>query len=79
MFTDITKKKAVKADVSRDIAEAIYKGANGLVAHSIAIRIYESQGDIELSAEEEAFLRRFIQEATTPVFQDSFEANLKSE
>lgn len=79
IFTDITRKNTATVDASRDVSEALYKGANGIMAHSLAIRIYESQGTIELSAEEEAFLRRFIQEATTPVFQDSFEANLKSE
>lgn len=79
MFTDITKKNTVKTDVSRDVAEALYKRANGLVAHSVAMRIYEAQGEVALSEEEEAFLRRFVQAETTPVFQDSFEANLKEE
>lgn len=77
MFTDITKKNSVRADVSREFADAIYRGANGIVAHSVAMRIYESSGEMVLSAEEELFLREYIKGNTTPLFQDSFEANLK--
>ena len=77
MFTDITKKNSVRVDVSRDFADAIYRGANGIVAHSVAMRIYESSGEMELNAEEELFLREYIKKNTTPMFQDSFEANLK--
>lgn len=76
VFTDITKKNTAKTDVSMAIADAIYKQAMGIMAHSVALRIYESNGEIELSPEEAAFLGRFIRENTTPLFQDSFESNL---
>ena len=76
LFTDISRKNTTKTDVSTAIADAIYKQAMGIMAHSLAIRIYESNGEIELSPEEAAFLGRFIRENTTPLFQDSFESNL---
>ena len=75
VFTDISQTKSTVTDVSRDLADSIYLNANGIVAHDLAFRIYRSEGSIELSAEELAFLEKFLAQAT-PVFQDSFHANL---
>ena len=76
MFTDISQSNTVEVDVSRDLADHIYKEANGIVAHDLAFRIYRAEGEVELSEEEQNFLSSFIA-TTTPVFQDSFSANLK--
>lgn len=77
MFTDIEHQKTVETDVSRDFADTIYKNANGIVAHNLALRIYRSAEPVELSEEEVSFLTSFV-EGTTPIFQDSFAANIQS-
>lgn len=75
-YTDITKQHTVDQDVSMSFADAIYKQANGILAHDLAFRIYRSTEAIELSEEEVNFLRSFVA-TTTPLFQDSFEMNLE--
>lgn len=75
MFTDITGKGSAEIDISLDFADKIYKNTNGVVAHDLALRIYRSEGEIELSADELEVLSAFVSK-TTPIFQDSFNANL---
>ena len=78
MYTDISQSGTVKVDVRRDFADMIYKNANGIVAHEIAFRIYKSDGPIEINQEEKEFLSAFAQRGT-PVFFDSFNANIEDE
>ncbi len=77
MFLDITQEKTQIVDVSRDLADTIYKNANGIMAHDLAFRIYRSEGQLELTDDELAFLASFLN-STTPIFQDSFAANIQS-
>lgn len=76
IFTDITQENSVETDVTKDLADVIYKTANGIMAHDVAFRVYRSEGEIELSDDEVAFLTKFL-EGGTPLFRDSFIANLK--
>lgn len=78
MFTDIRQTETVTVDVRLDFSDMIYKNANGIVAHEIALRIYKSDGPVEISPEEKDFLQAFAQRGT-PMFYDSFNANIKDE
>ena len=78
MFTDIRQTETVTVDVRLDFSDMIYKNANGIVAHEIALRIYKSDGPVEITAEEKDFLQAFAQRGT-PMFYDSFNANIKDE
>lgn len=75
MFTDISQENTVETDVSRDFADTIYKNANGIVAHDLALRIYRATEPLAVTEEELTFLRSFIA-GTTPLFQDSFNNNI---
>lgn len=77
LYADIAKERTIKADVARNIADLIYKSATGIMAHDLAIRIYESTGPIEVNDEEVQFLSNFFKAMTTPAFQDSFTESLK--
>ena len=74
-FVDITHKDTIEDDIRRVFADLIYKNANGIMAHDIAMRIYKTEGPVEFSAEETNFLDTFVQQ-TTPIFQDSYKANV---
>lgn len=76
MFADIAHERTTEADVSRSIADLMYKMSNGVVSLDLAMRIYKSDGEIELNPEEYAVLERFIMDNTTAVFIDSFRANV---
>lgn len=74
-FTDITREKTSLVDVRKPLADALYKNANGIAAHDLALRIYRSDGDIELEESDAQLLRNFAKNLT-PIFMDSFEENL---
>jgi hypothetical protein len=78
MYTDISQTGTVNVDVRRDFADMIYRNANGIMAHDIALRIYRSDGPMEINPEEKEFLTAFAQRGT-PIFLDSFNANIKDE
>lgn len=75
-FTDITREKTALADVRKPLADTLYKTANGIAAHDLALRIYRSDGEIELEDSDVQLLRDFAK-SLTPIFMDSLEENLK--
>ena len=75
VFRDITHETREEVDVRREIADAIYKNMNGVVAHDVALRIYHTSGPAEFNDEEIDLIRDFVRSGT-PIFQDSFEANI---
>lgn len=78
MFTDIRQVDNIIIDYSVDFADLIYKNSNGIMPHDIAMRIYKSDGPIPFTDEEFNFLQEFVK-GMTPIFQDSFAANVVNE
>lgn len=76
LFTDITQTETVVVDSRKELADLMYKNLNGIVAHDLALRIFRSEGEMELNEEEEMIVLRFA-EKTTPIFYDSLKMNLK--
>ena len=76
IFTDITREKTSLMDVRKPLADTLYKNANGIAAHDLAMRIYRSDGEIELEDSDVRLLRDFAN-TLTPIFMDSLEENLK--
>lgn len=77
MFTSITHEETVEEDARKQLADLIYKNMNGIQALNLALKILNSEGEIELSAEEMSLLIPFIENGFTPMFIESFNANLK--
>ena len=77
MFTDISQENTVEEDAHKTFSDLLYKNYNGIQAHDLALRIYRSDGEIELSDEDVALLTNFVENGFTPIFIDSFRANLK--
>lgn len=75
MFVDIAQENTRVVDVRREFADIIYKSVNGVVAHDLALRIYRSEGEIEANPEEFGIMSQ-IAESGTPIFNDSFKANV---
>lgn len=78
LFKDISQTDSVTMDVSRDFSDLMYKNMNGIAAHDLALRIYRSTGEMEISQEEAGLLMEFAKQ-TTPIFYDSLQANIKAE
>lgn len=51
VYTSIRKDKTEEVDISEVVANTIYMNVGGVIAHSLALRIYE-QGEVELSDKE---------------------------
>lgn len=75
MFDDISHRSKTAIDVRLEVADNLYKGANGIAALDLSMRIYKSDGQIELSDDEFAILEKFVQTGT-PRFIESFHANV---
>lgn len=78
MFVDITHVDRLETDIRKTFADLIYKNANGVVALDLSMRIYRSEGPLELTAEEMDFLNIFVRDTTTPIFMDSFKENISN-
>lgn len=73
IFTDIEKKRCSRTDVRKDLANMIYNGSNGIAAHALALKIYNSDGDIELNEEEKEIVRQVANAFCTPAFIDAID------
>lgn len=67
----------ITKDLHKDIAEAIYQSASTLAEHSFALRLYQSDGEIEATKEEIGFIkailpgfRYFVQDAILKAIEE---------
>lgn len=76
VYTSIRKDKTEKVDVSEVIADTIYKNVGGVVAHSLALRIY-NDGEVELN-EKESEIIRMVADGFVGIIADSIKDKLNS-
>lgn len=79
LFTDITKRHADTIDVSRIFADILYKCGSGIAMHDLALRIYRSDGEMQLSPEDVAIVKEAANSCCSPAFIDSLSANFVEE
>lgn len=76
IYLDITHEKSDTADVRKTLGDILYKSGNGIAGLDLAMRVFKSEGDVELSEEDLAAIQGVINNACTPIFIDSFNGNL---
>lgn len=76
LYTSIKRDKTEEVDISEVIANAIYMNVGGVMAHSLALRIYE-QGEVELN-EKEVDLMMQVADGFVGVLADSIKDKLSS-
>lgn len=76
MFTDISNTNCSEQNVCFELSNLIYTRASGIFAHALAMKIYKSTGEIELTDEEFNFIVKFANENLVPLFMDSLKANI---
>lgn len=79
LFTDISQERTNTVDVSRAFADSLYRNGNGIVVHDLAMRIFHSDGEITLPAEDVAIIQGHAKQCCTPLFIDSLAANLEED
>lgn len=75
MYADIKHSKKLVVDVREQLADLIYKQSRGVVAHNLAFRILNAEGDIEMNSAENDVITSVLN-LCTPQFQDSFNHNV---
>lgn len=76
VYTSIRKDKTEKLDVSEAVADVIYKNVGGVVAHSLALRIY-NDGEVELN-EKECEIVRMVADGFVGIIADSIKDKISS-
>lgn len=61
VYTSIRKDMVMEKDISFLLSNGIYSNIPGVMAHSVAVRIYEAAGEMELTAEETGALEQWTQ------------------
>ncbi len=74
IYTDIERKTMVRLDMKKKIANDLYNHGQGIAFHALALKIYNSQGEIELSEEEYNLLMDYVRQMGTPAAIDALES-----
>lgn len=77
MYADIKHSKKLVVDVREQLADLIYKQSRGVVAHNLAFRILNAEGDIDMNRAEIDVITSVLN-LCTPQFQDSFNHNIEN-
>lgn len=78
IYKDIAKTKVAVVNIQEEVANDLYEKGQGIGFHALALKIYGSQGEIELSGEEYNLLLAYANQMCTPAIIDAFNA-LKNE
>lgn len=76
VYTDITRTEKRTVDLSKAIADKLYTEFPGIAAHDLALRIYRSEGEMELSDTDIELLTAFMRQCSGAL-ADSFAEAVK--
>lgn len=71
VYTGISKKEKVTGDARESFANVIYMHLSGIRAKNLALKIFNSEGEIELADEDVAIVRMAADTYCTPAFMDA--------
>lgn len=77
IFTDISKSKTFTGDGREEFANLLYTGCNGIAAHALALKIYQSEGAVEITVAEETIIMSVAEQRCTPAFIDGIRKQLE--
>lgn len=75
LYTSIAQTETRAFDVREALSNGMYMSLQGIRAHDLALRIFRSDGEIEISAEDMAIIQEYAKNLT-PVFMDSLSLNI---
>ena len=75
VYTDIAKTRERVVNVKVQVADCIYQSGIGIAAHALALKIYNSTGDCELTADEYQLLISFAERHFIPMVIDALKGN----
>lgn len=75
VYNDIAKTRELVVNVKVQVADTIYQKGIGIAAHALALKIYNSTGDCELTDEEYQLLISFAERHFIPMVIDALKGN----
>ena len=60
VYTSIRKDMVMEQDIAFPLANGLYTNIPGVMAHSLSLRIYESEGEMEITKEEADALSQWV-------------------
>ena len=77
--TGISRKNRQTGDARESFANMIYMNVNGIRAHALALKIYNSEGEEEYSLEEVRLIREVAEKLCAPNFIDGLMEQLDNQ
>lgn len=77
--TGIDKKNRQSGDARESFANLIYLNVNGIRAHALAMKIYQSEGETEFSQDEIKLIKEVADRMCTPNFIDGLREQCKEQ
>lgn len=71
VYNDIAKTREMVVNVKVQVADIIYQKGIGIAAHALALKIYNSTGDCELTDDEYQLLVSFAEHHFIPMVIDA--------
>lgn len=76
MYNSISKKERVTGDARESFADILYSRCNGIRAKNLAMRIFNSSGELEVTPEDVTLIRMTAENFCTPAFIDAIDEQL---
>lgn len=75
----ISQSRAKVIDAREGFADLVYTNINGIAAHSLAFKIYRSEGPTEYTDGEADIIRRVAESLATPAFIDGLKKQIDNQ
>ena len=79
VYTDIAKTEKIVTNEKKGFANAMYLQGRGIAFHALALKIYNSQGEMEYSDEEYELILKIAEAFYAPCFIDALRAYKSAE
>lgn len=76
VYLSVSRKEARPMDVRETFADMIYNNVNGIKAHALALKIYESDGGVDYTDDEVKLVRVVAERLCVPGFIDGLNEQL---
>ena len=77
--TGVSRKNRQIGDARESFADMIYLNVNGIRAHSLAMKIYRSEGETEYTPEEVKFIKDIAEKLCAPNFIDGLMEQMENQ
>lgn len=78
VYLDLSKRDKVELDIKNEFANLIYTNTQGIQAHALAYKIYNSTDEVELNDTEWSIFEQVMNNFCKPPFIDAINLQLEN-